>query len=65
MPQEDDGVVHFEYLILVIFDKDYILKEIYELNWKDFLFFRRMKPPENKWNLPITNLMKEKVKKVF
>ena len=58
LPNEDDGIVHFEYLILVIFNKDYTLKEIYELTWKDFLRFRKMKPPENKWNLPITNKMK-------
>ena len=61
LPNEDDGIVHFEYLILVIFNKDYTLKEIYELTWKDFLRFRKMKPPENKWNLPITNKMKENV----
>ena len=64
LPYEDDGIVHFEYLILVIFNKDYTLKEIYELTWKDFLRFRKMKPPENKWNLPITNQLKENVKKI-
>ena len=64
LPNEDDGIVHFEYLILVIFNKDYTLKEIYELTWKDFLRFRKMKPPENKWNLPITNEMKENVKQI-
>ena len=64
LPNEDDGIVHFEYLILVIFNKDYTLKEIYELTWKDFLRFRKIKPPENKWNLPITNEMKENVKQI-
>ncbi len=64
LPNEDDGIVHFEYLILVIFNKDYTLKEIYELTWNDFLRFRKMKPPENKWNLPITNEMKENVKQI-
>ena len=64
LPNEEDGIVHFEYLILVIFNKDYTLKEIYELTWKDFLRFRKMKPPENKWNLPITNQLKENVKKI-
>ena len=42
-------------ICLVLFDKDYILKEILELNWNQFLKFRRMKPPENKWNIPITD----------
>ena len=65
LPNEDDGIVHFEYLILVIFNNYYTLKEIYELTWKDFLCFRKMKPPENKWNLPITNVMKENVKQIF
>ena len=64
LPNKDDGIVHFEYLILVIFNKDYTLKEIYELTWKEFLRFRKMKPPENKWNLPITNEMKENVKQI-
>ncbi len=64
LPVEDDGIVHFEYLILVIFNRDYTLKEIFELTWKDFLKFRKIKPPENKWNLPITNLLKESVKKI-
>ena len=65
LPNKDDGKVHFEYLILVIFNKDYTLKEIYELTWKDFLLYRKMKPPENKWNLPITNEMKKNVKQII
>ncbi len=54
LPLIDDGKVYFEYLILVLFNKDYSLKEIYELTWEQFLTHRKMKPPENKWNLPIT-----------
>ena len=65
LPNEDDGKVYFEYLILVIFHKDYSLKEVYELTWKDFLKFRRMKPPENKWNLRITNELKNNIKKIY
>ena len=65
LPVEDDGVVYFEYLILVIFYKDYSLSEIYELTWKEFLRHRRMKPPENKWNLSITKEVKQIAKKIF
>ena len=64
LPEKDDGIVHFEYLVLVLFNKDYTLNGIYELTWGDFLKFRRMKPPENKWNLPITNALKENIKKI-
>ena len=65
IPTEDDGVVYFEYLILVIFNKDYSLSEIYELTWKQFLRFRKMKPPENKFNIPITNELKKTAKKIL
>ena len=65
LPIVDDGKVYFEYLILVIFNKDYSLKEIYELNWEQFLQHRKMKPPENKWNLPITLEVKKVGRKIY
>jgi len=65
LPVEEDNKVYFEYLAIVIFDKDYILKEILELNWEQFKKFRRMKPPENKWNVPITTNLKLEAKKIF
>jgi hypothetical protein len=64
LPIEDDGKVYFEYLILVMFNKDYSLQAIYELTWNQFVLHRRMKPPENKWNLPITQAVKESAKKI-
>jgi hypothetical protein len=48
-----------EYLILVVFNKDYSLNAIFELTWDQFIEFRRMKPPENKWNLPVTEAVKK------
>jgi hypothetical protein len=65
LPVEDDGKVYFEYLILVIFNKDYTLKAIYELTWGQFLQHRRLKPPENKWNLPITQAVKDAAKSIL
>jgi len=65
LPIDDDKKVYFEYLILVCFNKDYSLNSIYELTWDQFIKFRRMKPPENKWNLPITSLVKEASKKII
>ena len=65
IPTEDDGIVYFEYLILVIFNKDYYLSEIYELNWKQFLIFRKMKPQENKFNVSITNELKQTARKII
>ena len=59
LPNVDDGKVYFEYLILVLFNKDYSLNAIFELTWDQFIEFRRMKPPENKWNLPVTEAVKK------
>ena len=64
LPLEDDGIVYFEYLIIVCFNKDYTLEGIYQLNWKQFLKYRKMKPPENKWNLVITKLVKNDAIKI-
>ena len=65
IPINDDTKPLFEYVVLVLFDKAYVLKEIYELNWEQFLKFRRMKPPENKWNIRITKKLKEEAKRIF
>ena len=65
LPTEVDGKVYFEYLILVRFNKDYTLDSIYELTWDQFIQFRKMKPPENKWNLPITAAVKNAAKKII
>lgn len=64
LPTENDGKVYFEYLILVMFNKDYTLQAIYELTWDQFVLYRKMKPPENKWSLPITQAVKEIAKKI-
>lgn len=64
LPTEDDGKVYFEYLIIVRFNKDYTLDSIYELSWEQFIQYRKMKPPENKWNLPITEAVKAAAKKI-
>ena len=65
IPTNKDEKIYFEFLVLVLFDKDYVLKEIYELNWSKFLKFRKIKPPENKWNIPITQSVKSEAKKIF
>ena len=64
LPTENEDK-KFEFLVLVIFDKDYILQEIFELTWDQFLKYRKLKPPENKWNLPITNEVKLNAKIIF
>jgi hypothetical protein len=65
LPLVDDGKVYFEYLILVMFNKDYSLNQIYELSWAQFVKCRKMKPPENKWNVPITLDVKTMARQIY
>jgi len=48
-----------------MFDKNYNLNEIYELSWEDFKKYRKLKKPENKWNISINKALKENVKKIY
>ena len=48
------GTKDFEYLVIVIFDKDYQLLKILEYSWDEFLKIRKLKKPENKYNVPLT-----------
>ena len=48
------GEKDFEFLIIVIFDKDYQLLNILEYTWEEFLSIRKLKKPENKYNVPLT-----------
>ena len=49
------GEKDFEYLVIVLFDKDYQLLKILEYSWDQFLKIRKMKKPENKYNVPVNN----------
>ena len=65
IPINDSDRVYFEYLIIVMFDKNYSLKEIYELTWQDFIKYRKLKKPENKWNISVNKDLKENAKKIL
>jgi len=65
LPIDDDGKTYFEYLIVVCFNKDLTLNAIYELSWEQFIEFRKMKPPENKWHLRLTKLIRNAAIKIF
>ena len=53
------GEKDFEFLIIVIFDKDYQLVNILEYRWEEFLNIRKLKKPENKFNVPLTKKVLE------
>ena len=59
------GNQDFEYLIIVQFDKDYKLLRVIELTWEKFLEVRRLKKPENKFNVPITKRIFEEGNIIF
>ncbi|PKJ60851.1 hypothetical protein CW370_04410 [Bacillus sp. SN32] len=50
----DPDVQKFEYVIIVLFDKEYALKGIYELSWDSFIKHKRWHKRMRAWNLSIT-----------
>ena len=58
-PVEDDGIKHFDHLVIVIFNKDYELKNIYEFTWDQFLKIRTLKTTEKKWHVALTEEKKK------
>ena len=65
IPVNDDGKVHFEYLVVVMFDSDYQLQSIYELSWDMFLKFRKIKRPENKYFMGMNKSVLDYAKKIL
>ncbi len=50
----------FEYVIIVIFKNDFELNKIIEINWEQFLKFKRWHKTMRGWNITISkNLMQE------
>ena len=47
-----------------MFDKNYKIKTIIELTWKDFLKYRKIKKPENKFSINVTKDVLENAKKI-
>ena len=45
---------NFEYVIVVVFDNDYALKKIIEINWNQFMTLKRWHSRMNAWNIPVT-----------
>lgn len=49
--------VKFEFVIIVIFSKDYELKAIYELDWPTFLKHRKWHSRMRAWNLSVNKAL--------
>lgn len=49
----------FEYLIILRMTDDLKVSEILELNWNQFVKHRRMKNPEKKWYVPVTESLRQ------
>lgn len=55
----------FEYVVIVIIDKNLQLKKIYEVTWKQFLKFRRWHKTMRAWNISINSTLINEAKSVF
>lgn len=55
----------FEYVIIVVIDRNYKLKSMLELDWELFLKFRRWHKTMRAWNLSITKGLLVEAKIIF
>lgn len=62
---EEEEKQKFEYVILVIFNKDLSLKAIYELDWDGFMKHKRWHSRMRAWNLSINQSLIADCKVIF
>ncbi|MCM3411887.1 hypothetical protein [Metabacillus litoralis] len=55
----------FEYVIIVVLNKDLSLKAIYELDWHNFLLLKKWNSSKKTWYLTITKEFKKKAKTLY
>lgn len=55
----------FEYVVIVIIDKDLNLQKILELNWFQFLKFKKWHKTMHAWNINVTKKLEEEAKVIF
>ncbi len=55
----------FEYIIIVVIDNHYNLVKIIELNWEQFLKYRRWHKTMRAWNIGLTRQLYEEAKLIF
>ena len=55
----------FEYAIIVIFDKDYQLESILEINWEQFLEIKKWHSTMQAWNVSINSTLRNMAKNIL
>lgn len=55
----------FEYVIIVMLNKDLSLKAIYELDWENFLSLKKWNKSKNTWYLIVSKELKRKAKILY
>lgn len=62
---EKENIQKFEYVIIVLFNKDFTLKSIYELDWKNFIKHKKWHSRMRAWNLSINKLLIQDSKPIY
>lgn len=55
----------FEFVLVVVIDRDFQLKNMFEITWEQFLKFRKWHSTMKAWNLSITKNFLSSVKIIF
>lgn len=64
-PGAIEGERKFEYVIVVVIDKNYNLLRMIELNWEQFLKYKKWHKTMRAWNLNLTKQLLNEAKTIF
>lgn len=58
-------VQKFEFVIVVLFDENYVLKQINEVTWEQFLQYKKWHSRMTAWQMSVTNKLLENTRVIF
>lgn len=60
IPEENDAnQIYFEYLLVLLWNQDYQVQSLLQFDWKQFMKYRKIKKPENKYHFSLNNEIKK------
>ena len=58
----DEEQIYFEYLLILLWDKNYQVESLLQYNWAQFVKYRKIKKPENRFHISLNKtIMNEAV----
>ena len=50
---DNDEQIYFDYLLILLWDKNYQVESLLQYNWAQFVKYRKIKKPENRFHISL------------